>query len=226
MSIVGYYHVCAINNYRQIVEDQIKVLKASGLFEATSHINVSILTEHDDALNLFSDPKFRIRVRSSNLQIYERQILNCMLDDSKEATAKGQEFYIWYIHSKGVSTRHQNPTMIKRIFNWRKLLEAFVIWNWQSCLNKISQENFDTSSANYFSNPDHYSGNFWWSRSRYISKLPVLPPTGHYVDPEMWLCRAKPNVHSFYSTEVRKWCYDKDYIMPDLKKMGLKVPSI
>ena len=192
MSIVGYYHVCAINNYREIVMDQINALKTSGLFTATSHINVSILTEHDDALDLFSDPKFRIRVRSTNLQIYEREILNCMLHDAKEATSKGQEFYIWYIHSKGVSSRHQNPIMKIRIANWRKLLEAFVIWNWQSCFDKMTRDNVDTASANYFNNPDHYSGNFWWSRSKYIAKLPLLPPTGDYVQPEMWLCQPNP----------------------------------
>jgi len=141
------------------------------------------------------------------------------------ANSKGEEFIIWCIHSKGVSSRHQSPTSKIMIRNWRKLLEAFVIWNWQACFNKLIQHNFDTVSANYFSNPPHYSGNFWWSRSKYISRLKKLPSKGDYIDPEMWLCKSHPRYYSFYNTHPRVWCYNKNYDMPNLKVLGLKMPQ-
>ena len=42
MEIYGYYHIYAIKNYLQIVEDQLKSLQKSGLLEKTDIINISI----------------------------------------------------------------------------------------------------------------------------------------------------------------------------------------
>lgn len=220
MTIVGYYHVCAINNYRTIVQEQIAALKASGLFAATDHINVCLLTTSDEPLSLFRDPKFRIRIKTHNFNLYERQILNFMLEDALRANRNRREYSIWYIHSKGVSDRHQNPTSQKRIRDWRKLLEAFVIWNWSACHRKVTIEKYDTCSANYSNTPPHYSGNFWWTRSNYIAKRTRLPMKGNYVDPEMWLFKSKPRSFSFYNTNPKIWCYDKNYPMPNLTRLG------
>ena len=37
----------------------------------------------------------------------------------------------------------------------------------------------------------HFSGNFWWSKSEHLNKLPMTIGNG-YLDPEMYIC-SHPN---------------------------------
>jgi hypothetical protein len=227
MPIVGYYHICAINNYHSIVQDQITALKRSGLFDATDHINVVLLSPRHENIPELTDPKFRLRHVSSNLNLFERAILNLMRQDCQNAQQKKQVNYVWYIHSKGVSNKHQTDHLKTHIRTWRKSMEAVVVWNWESCVKKLSQENYDTCGVYYTNrivNKYHYAGNFWWARASYIAKLPplnVVAPSNFnlYVEPEMWLCLRSPRACSFFPLTP-------GYILPNLAAHGLKpVPT-
>lgn len=227
MAIVGYFHICAINNYHSIVQDQIHAIKRSGLFDATDHINVVILSPNNEFIPEIDDSKFRIRYQSTNLNLYERITLNIMRQDCLEAQKNNQTNYIWYIHTKGVSSKNQNPTRQRDVRNWRKSMEAVVICNWEACVRKLSLENYDTCGINYtnrISNKYHYSGNFWWAQSAYIVRLPELQliqyrSQDQYLEPEMWIGLKNPRAFSFFTP-------GSGYTIPDLTKLGLKlVPS-
>lgn len=227
MTIIGYIHICAINNYRHILQEQIAALKKSKLFDATDHINVAILSPNNEFIPELDDPKFRIRYQSSDTNLFERPILNIMRSDCIQDYHNSTVNYVWYIHSKGVSSKNQKTANSNNVRNWRKSMEAVVIWNWEACVKKLSQENYDTCGVNYtdrITKKYHYSGNFWWSQSTYIAGLPELPFIHHqnfnqYVEPEMWIGLNNPRAFSFYNSIP-------NYVIPNLPRLGLKpVPT-
>jgi hypothetical protein len=225
MPIIGYFHICAINNYLSIIRDQIDSLKKSGLFDATDHINVVILSPQGHEIPELNDPKFKIRLKDVDIKLHERPIINIIRQDALDSQKQNQVNYIWYIHSKGVSDKHQNAKNNVTISNWRKNMEAIVIWNWEACLKKLSQENYDTCSiyyTNVITHKYHFSGNFWWAKSSYLVKLPPLQlisprDFNQYVEPEMWICSRSPRVFSFQQMGP-----NFTHVKPDLTKLNLK----
>lgn len=118
-----------------------------------------------------------------------------------------EDLKVLYLHTKGV-TKPNN----KNIEDWTQYLSYFNIYKWEDRLNDL--DSFDCSGVNfggksndinehpstwgYGKSPLHYSGNFWWSKSSHIRKLPNpikwLPDNNYYkwrVMAEMWLCQVK-----------------------------------
>ena len=79
-------------------------------------------------------------------------------DCIKMTPDESKNVHIWYIHSKGISTKHQNPRTHLKIRDWRRLMEYFVITNWRDCV-KTLENGFDTAGINYHLSPSpHYPG--------------------------------------------------------------------
>ena len=54
-------------------------------------------------------------------------------------------------------------------------------------------------------NPKHFSGNFWWADSQYISELPDLIEKTENVNPndaEYWLCKNNPSVYELHNSKI------------------------
>ncbi len=105
------------------------------------------------------------------------------------------DFYVLYLHTKGVSERHQNKLSQSNINSWTDYLLYFNINYYDYILKnleKYSVIGVDLNGNNcnkYYSNfknldelvnkeglagnnyPYHYGGNFWWSKSDYIKKI-------------------------------------------------------
>jgi hypothetical protein len=175
-----FIHICTIENWKEIFEDQIKYLKISGLYEESTYIYIGILGELD--LSYFSTyPKLTILYYDTNVELYEIPMINHIANISKKSSS---EINILYIHTKGVR-RAGNDNVI---WSWRKMMEYFLIINYKLCIknleyydtlgcNAINElcENIDNVVVNKDKNHTyHYSGNFWWSKKSYIEKLPFL----------------------------------------------------
>ena len=175
-----FIHICTIENWKEIFEDQIKCLKISGLYEESTNIYIGILGNLD--LSYFSSyPKLIIIYYDINVELYEIPIINHMVNIAKKSSS---EINILYMHTKGVR-RAGNDNVI---WSWRKMMEYFLIENYKLCIenleyydtlgcNVINQlcENIDNVVVNKNKNHTyHYSGNFWWSKKSYIEKLPFL----------------------------------------------------
>ena len=52
---------------------------------------------------------------------------------------------------------------------------------------------------------DHFHGNFWWSHSKYISRLSEIQLSSDYIEGEMWVNRGNPNVCEFFSTGLNHY---------------------
>jgi hypothetical protein len=172
-----FMHISIIENWEEIFNDQIKYIKSTGLYDKIEKIHLGILGNIDRSY--FNDEKFDILFIDNRLDLYELNTINYIKNICSHID---YEIYILYIHAKGVR-KAGNEEVIK---SWRKMMEYFLIENFEKCINYLNI--YDTLGCNainkYCTDFDkisinknhayHYSGNFWWSKKSYIDKLPFI----------------------------------------------------
>ena len=124
-----------------------------------------------------------------------------------------EDAYFLYNHSKGVTTfeRFLKQGYYNWFINhyyWKEFITWGVIDEWKNCVEAL--EIYDVVGANYQTTPEpHFSGNFWWSKSSHIKKLPDPSTEQWWFDlqkdhsnkwlrnasvrfkDEMWVCSEK-----------------------------------
>lgn len=186
-----FWHICELNNWKDIVLDQFETIQNSGLINNIQNIYITFLGQKQENINwlLNKNNKLILYKYSSSLYLYEKICLDSLFDWSLNNTSN-----VLYIHAKGVT--HPNN---QNVWNWRKMMEHFLINQYDKCLIKLNNENCDAvgcvltnhgtdrriknETHNY-----HFSGNFWWSNTKYIKTLPKIPDIKMYVNNNYWLC--------------------------------------
>lgn len=197
-----FWHVCSLNNWLEVVEDQLKSIVDSGLINKVNNIYVNFVGKTKSDINfLFKKNNKIILINyTDNYTDYERSCLHTLL-----AWSKNNDSNIMYIHTKGVS-RPKN----KNVWNWRKLLEEHLIHNHKNCIDKL--QDYDIVGGNFIDQGKkeqkilnenhcaHFSGNFWWSKTSYIRTLPKIRPdiidlskNNFYWLCERWIMLHYPN---------------------------------
>ena len=162
---ICFYHFCNINNGYNIFVEQMNNLKKTKLYDKLDKIYISFLGDH---IKLNLDSKMEIIYYSENINEMEFNVHKFIY---KFCCLSNNNINILYFHSKGVLKKPNSE-------NWRKYLEYFLIKKHEDCL-KLLEENIDSVgvNANIFTNDsinknrNHFSGNFWWSTSKYIKNL-------------------------------------------------------
>lgn len=184
-----FYHICCMNNWKDIFIQQITKIIYSGLYSRVKTINLFIITcglaIKDIAPFVYRfGNKIRIREYIEN-------------DDEMFALTKIHDYItdktkLLYIHTKGVTRWgtssytigdrvHSIPNIYQNIEDWRHFMEWHLIAKFDQCIKLLDNYdtvgvnfigNFNTSSANGLTIPKHYSGNFWWARGDYYRLLP------------------------------------------------------
>ena len=182
MIIYIYIHVCCINNWKETFYTLYNYIKKSGLYNNIKNIKCNILsTNHNDIIffNNLNDNKIEILGINNNINLYETPTINLLYEHALK-----ENFYVLYLHTKGV--KHNNTNI--NVIDWINYLIYFNIENHSKCVNLLSE--YDTVGVNLFKGdihmPMHYSGNFWWSKSEYIKKLDKCI-YNNYNSPETWL---------------------------------------
>ena len=197
--IYGFHHICFEKNGKEILKDQINSLKTSGLYDATNTIYCSVLGN----MNGFKLPeKYKIIHQVEQSTEYERKILEFIHNFSKTNDVK-----VWYIHTKGIS--HYGTEKYKRVYDWRKYMEHFLINRWNICNKDLDK--YDIAGVNFTNNPPHFSGNFWWAKTKYLRSNPTNFNYKEYCETEMWLFKGKipPYGISYHQSNINH--YEKDY---------------
>ena len=170
--IVVYYHVAQMGNWREVVEDQLRELRDSGLQEAASKIYVGMLGTEE--ANLPLDPKAEMLFHRPDLSEAEIPTLEALHRESMQG-----DFRVLYMHTKGVSYLKQNYNR-EAMTAWRKYLEYFCIGKWRECVGHLDE--YDGVGCEYVGPrtrdtmvtsllPSHFRGNFWWSKASYLRTL-------------------------------------------------------
>lgn len=238
---VIFWHICGLSNYKKIVTDQFNSIKRSGFLDKVDKIYITYLGRNKNDINflLKKSNKITLHVYDTYIYHYERLCLHALHDFAQLNDAN-----VLYIHAKGVSARFiGNYTAQESIKQWRKMMEYFLIYQHQSCIKLL--ETHDALGCCLHNNKDneltinnedhawHFSGNFWWSTSKYIRTLPRIREdivgnlaancTFHLC--ERWILQRWPDVKyiELYKQQDTSHFYDCSpnlcYLNVDLNKL-------
>lgn len=139
----------------------------------------------------------------SSFEIPTIRIMHCF-------STLNPNYKLLYIHTKGVSRSKENSNPIR---SWVNYMLHGLVHHYKDCIQLLDVYNsVGCNELSEFShdNPPHYSGNFWWTNSSYMSTLPVDKLTKKW-DPEFYIignkkyCTNSFNIYSLYNV------YDVDY---------------
>ena len=240
MNNVLYYHVHLTDDpkiWSSIVIEQLKYLEDTHLMGNLSQINVRCITQDDYRNQMFMElvgtykKKFDVEFVANHFPNDETMLTNrdAPTAFSEDVTltkiwedAQTSDNNILYIHTKGTTSfsNHLGPGGMKRhkeYYYWRQFMNWGVMERWRDCVHALNH-GYDTAGANYLSEPlPHYSGNFWWTKSEHVRKLPrpiqkiwwqelkeKKPETSamaQRMGDEMWLC-SPANTKSYDIVEI------------------------
>lgn len=197
MSKYIFYHIYCCNSSYDIVNDQVKKILFSGLYNKIDSIYCFLAGEEtyiDEIIEFISKSgkKFKISKIGVNDQSFERftihKIKNYILPEDK----------FLYIHTKGV-TRNNS----KSVEDWRTYMEYFLMCKHDKCLELLDV--YDTVGVNLIQGVMHYAGNFWWSRGSYFLRLPNINELMTESDN-----KNKKPIHDIY--DQSKYSYTENYL--------------
>lgn len=179
IKIFGVYFICCINNYLEVVNEQLSILN-QGLLNITSNVIVFITnynnetcSELDNILNSYN--KFILIKTPDNL--YEKYAIN-----NYKKYIKEKEYYLYYFHTKGL--KDKNDPLIHIFSSRRKILNYYTLLQYN--INIKLLETYDAIGCSLSLYPKkHFSGNFWWSKSNYLQNLENI--NDKYLSPEMYI---------------------------------------
>ncbi len=192
-----FFHVYLKNDFSHILLNKFKKFTASGLYEKTNKIYLSLfgdIEKHQEFLTDLKDLYSKIEyVLIANKEFdNEADTLNFML---KKAESYEKNTPMLYVHAKGVS--HTHPIMKKNIGAWVRYLDLYTINKWEECIQGL-RDNDAAGGLYESSDPKHFSGNFFWANSEYIKSLPRI--TAYNIDNynrgEFWILSNTSKVYS------------------------------
>jgi hypothetical protein len=160
-------------------------------------------------LNKYGE-KFEVINCSENTQLFETPTINLIKDFSQ----KNPNCYILYLHTKGISYSNED----EKINDWINYMLYFLVKQHKHCIS-ILDNNYDTVGCNYSNDlgkecfkythpfpPPHYSGNFWWANTNYLTSLPRLSMVQIERNaPEFWLYKNNPCFFNLHSSNVNHY---------------------
>jgi hypothetical protein len=178
--IYGVYFICCLNNYLEVIEQQMLSLK-KGLLNKTKKV-IIFITNYDVndvklnelLLNFNENDNFILVTSPDNL--YEKFAIN-----NYKKYINDDEYYVYYFHTKGVT----------QINNWygrsiRKILNIFTLEKYNINIKLLLLYDAVGCSLSLYPKK-HFSGNFWWSKSNYVKYLKSINDTQGYLAPEMYI---------------------------------------
>lgn len=188
--ILGFWHICMINHYLEVISEQLQLIIDSKLYDSTESILVGCVGDENELSKVkelfFNYPKIVIAVHKPDVQEYEFPTLNIL---KQKSDIEGM-FNCFYIHTKGVSYIKNEGSV-----QWRNHMNHYVLTKWEDDVKKLREGN-DTCGVRLIPqghHSKHYSGNFWWAKSNYIKKLcPIkkLNKKDRFAA-EMWVCSKR-----------------------------------
>jgi hypothetical protein len=187
MKTIIYMHICAINNWKEIIKNLFDRIRSSGLYDKIDELRYGFLGNPDCLKDeIFKDPKFHNILWSSDINLRETVTLNKLWYAVKE-----EEFNVLYLHSKGVSHNGQNRDITDLV----EYLTYYNVDRYEDCINQLNNgaDVVGVNISNFMM--FHYSGNFWWSKSAYIGKTIQYCVHFSYHAPEFWITSSREGTY-------------------------------
>jgi hypothetical protein len=198
-NIIVFFHIATIGNYQEVVDEMFIELTNSGLINVAKEINLCIVG--DEPVKL---PNFKNMVvhQSDNILFGEFYTLNKIKEFSNKTTNNHK---VLYIHTKGVTVPNNMC-----IVDWRQYMMYFNVNKHTEAISLLNE--YDTCGVDLVNEPTkHYSGNFWWSNTSFIKKLPFIDeiskPTSKAIltvrhNAEFWLFMCDGKNSSLHNSNI------------------------
>lgn len=181
INVYGVYFICCINNYLDIVKEQLTILKM-GLLQRTKKLIIFITKynntfhELNKLLDFYNENnKFIIITSPDNL--YEKFAIN-----NYKKYIKDKNYYLYYFHTKGL--KKKKDPLFNVFSSRRKILNYYTLFKYKINIELLKK--FDAVGCSLHLYPKkHFSGNFWWSKYNYLKKLKNI--NNGYLSPEMYI---------------------------------------
>lgn len=183
MDSIIFYHTYLVNDYKNLVQDQLAKVFASGLYEECTEFYIGINHNNlDDAywLTHLVSPYSKIRCYVHGENQEENGTLKLISD-----IVQNRDCHVAYFHTKAITNLNYSTQC------WRRMLDHFTISKWRD--SKALLNEYDAVGAMFRQHPaPHFSGNYWWANSNYIHKLdntfitPAISPHGRF-GAEFWI---------------------------------------
>lgn len=159
-----------------IIHDQMRQLKASGLEDAASQIIVGINGSKESEVFAKSVLPEKAQITYHGLQSRAENLTLVMLENWVRATPG--EAFICYFHSKGASHAPGTPYGEGVSKPWREGMMHDVVLNWRNCVADLSNGH-DIACSHWLWNmadgTQHIpAGNFLWVKASFARKLPSI----------------------------------------------------
>ena len=183
--IYGVYFICCINNYLDIIKEQLNEVKQSGLYNDTTELLFFITLYHEDDNELKQileefDTQNKIKLITTPENLFEKYAIR----NYKNYITTTEDYYIYYFHTKGVGKNDINNSSI--FSKTRQILNFFTLNKYKISIELL--EKYDAVGCSLYRYPKtHFSGNFWWSKKTHVIQLNDKIGDG-YLAPEMYIC--------------------------------------
>ncbi len=171
-----FYHICTLPGYQKILQEQLDLINKSGLYNQLSKIHITIIGKYKSkTLKIIEQydkkKKVYLEYHSNSYDDFEFPTLEAIHQFS---LACKKDTKILYLHTKGVSFS-KDRQMKNMKYAWREFMQEFLVNNFKNSI-KALDAGLDTIGVYQDFHPTgyHYSGNFWWSKSSYIRRLPDI----------------------------------------------------
>jgi len=218
------YLIYCVNDYLEIVNQQLNRIKISGLYDWCDKLEITCINTKDDFEDieeLLKNLK-KVTLNKFTTNNYEYEGINKVWEYSQQYSGK-----VFYFHTKGVSNNYNNnienkksERKVKGVAWWKEIMEHYLIDNYKECIEKLDQ--YDQCGVT--NNGGWWWGNFWWANLNFIkaNEKPYHESRWYY---EAWLNKYRnPSVYEFfhfefngYYTNLPKEIYTNKNIYKDSK---------
>lgn len=158
-----------------MVDNQIRRMKRSGLFDRADQINCVIVGPHADDVEELVNLHGKIRILEKSLDDREQEFEGRTLKHLWRMTEPQDK--VLYFHTKGISYIsaenringiYVSPRNLRAINGWRHALEYFCIDDWQWQVSGLGEAYHTVGIMLLFWPFYMYAGNFWWASGEHI----------------------------------------------------------
>jgi hypothetical protein len=221
MRRVVFLHSCSMpGGSTAVLEELLAAMKSSGLLQEADRVFVinygveipeSVMAQYREAVFVEASADYaRFEIPTLQIVHYFSRLFNALRRQAEHIRPTGADSVsldmagevpdcqVLYVHTKGVST----SVDIAPVADWRRFMTFFVVTHHRKCRTLMDSGLYDAIGVNVRRSPKypsqgedelspHFSGNFWWSRTSYLSGLPFLSlGRNSKYDGEFWIGSA------------------------------------
>eukprot|EP01040_Poterioochromonas_malhamensis_P007581 gene7581-8184_t len=200
---IAFIHSCSIEQEgNRILMESLNRIIQSGLIHELSYLfiinyGIGLVSSVSSLIEEYSNIiVFHVSHDTSFFEVPTMKIIQ----ESFQLLNTNITMNILYLHTKGVSYRE----IYAQIDDWRHFMLYFLVERYKVCLSLLESGEYDSLGVNYKTNPRDYRGNFWWTTSSYMVKLPYLDLryTNKYTA-EKWVhVGERYRVYSFHESVI------------------------